>query len=149
MPKKMTATKAKRKAWDAFSLYIRLRDSLKTIGNNRQCACITCGGVRNTLGVGCIQAGHFIPGRGNAVLFEEDQVHGQCYVCNFLKKGNWVEYERVMIARYGKEKVEEMKKMADQTVKYSVQDYLDIEAKYKAKILELGGLPLIDKQSVK
>ncbi len=138
----MTATKAKKRAWDSFSLYIRLRDSLKTIGNNRQCKCITCDGVRNTLGVGCIQAGHFIPGRGNAVLFEEDQVNGQCYVCNFLKKGNWVEYERVMIARHGKERVEEMKKMAKLSVKFTIQDYLDIEAKFKEKIAALGGFDL-------
>lgn len=139
--KKLTATKAKKNAWDTFSKYIRLRDSLKTFGNKEQCFCITCGTVRPTWGVGCIQAGHFIPGRGSAVLFEEEQVNGQCYVCNFRLKGNWVEYERVMIARHGREKVEKMKLMAKENRKYTIQDYVEIEAKYKAKIEELGGVP--------
>lgn len=135
--KKLNISKAKKKAWDAFSLYIRLRDSLLTMRNTTQCKCVTCGGVRNTLGIGCIQAGHFIPGRGNAVLFDEEQVNGQCYVCNFRLKGNWVEYEKVMITRHGKEKVAAMKLMAKEKVKYTIQDYLDIEAKYKQKYQDL------------
>lgn len=139
--KKLKFTTEKKKAWTAFSRFIRVRDALKTIGNNRQCQCITCPDIRNVGGTGCIQAGHFIPGRGNAVLFDEEQVNGQCYVCNYRLKGNWVEYERVMIARHGKEKVKEMKKKANQKLKYTAQDMVEIRIKYEKKLEELGGFP--------
>lgn len=131
--KKIGLKKARANAWSQFSLFIRLRDSIKTTGTKQTCLCITCGNSRPTGGKGCVQAGHFIPGRGNSVLFEEDQVNGQCYVCNYRLKGNWVEYECIMIERHGKEKVEEMKKMARQTKIYTVADYLEIETRYKDK----------------
>lgn len=139
--KKIKFTTAKKRAWTAFSRYIRVRDALKTIGNREQCKCITCPDIRNVAGKGCMQAGHFIPGRGNAVLFDEEIVNGQCYNCNFNLKGNWVEYERVMVKRFGREKVEEMKLRAKQTVKYTTQDMLNIEAKYKQKLEDIGGFP--------
>ena len=149
-PKKITATKAKARAWKQFSLYIRLRDSLKTIGNNRQCKCISCGTIKNTEGIGCIHAGHFIAGRYGAVLFHEELVHGQCYHCNIGLKGNWVPYERAMITLYGKKRVEELKQLHKGTnknmVKYKAKDYLELEEKYKQKIIELGGF---DKPIVK
>ena len=139
--KKLKFSTEKQKAWALFSKYIRLRDALATIGNRRQCKCITCDDVRNIYGVGCMQAGHFIPGRNNAVLFNEEQVSGQCYVCNKIKNGNWVKYERVMVKRYGRAKVEKMKIDAEKTVKMTTQDMIDIQAKYKKKIEDLGGFP--------
>lgn len=53
------------------------------------------------------------------------------------KKGDWINYERAMIEMYGREKVEEFKKLADITVKYTVSELQEIEAKYKAKVDEL------------
>jgi len=75
---KITATKAKARAWKVFSRYIRVRDALRTVGNNLQCKCISCDTIKNVSGRGCIQAGHFIAGRYGAVLFHEELVHGQC-----------------------------------------------------------------------
>ena len=142
-PKKINATKAKTLAWKQFSLFIRLRDSLKTMRNNKQCKCISCQTIKNTGGRGCIQAGHFIAGRYGAVLFHEELVHGQCYFCNISLKGNWVPYERAMVKMYGRKKVEELKLLHKgthkRTIKYSAQDYLAIEAQYKQKIKDLGG----------
>lgn len=142
--KKPTLTKTKKKAWTQFSKYVRLRDSLKTVGNNNQCKCISCGTIKNTTGTGCIHAGHFIAGRHNAVLFHEELVHGQCYHCNVGLKGNWVPYEKAMIEMYGKKRVEELKNLSvgnNKFVKYTVNDYIELEAKYKKKIKELGGFP--------
>jgi hypothetical protein len=141
--KKLSISKAKKNAWKQFSMYIRLRDSLKTVGNISQCKCITCGNIYPTFGRSCIQAGHFIPGRKNAVLFHEDLVHGQCQICNMWKKGDWVAYEQKMVEMYGREKVEEFKLLAFVTVKYTASDYSEIEEKYKKKVKEI-----IDKQSV-
>lgn len=136
----------KKKVWKVFSQYIRLRDAFKTVGNNRQCLCITCGTVKDVTGIGCIQAGHFIAGRHSAVLFNEDLVHAQCYHCNVGLKGNWVAYEEAMIGLYGKEKVAEFKKLSKGGVanymKYTNKDYLALIDLYKDKIQKLGGMPL-------
>lgn len=87
--KKISLSKAKKNAWTQFSKYIRLRDSLKTVGNITQCKCITCGRIYPTFGKGCIQAGHFIPGRHNVVLFNEEIIFGQCLTKHsFLKTIN-------------------------------------------------------------
>jgi hypothetical protein len=88
------------------------------------------------MGIGCIQAGHFIGGRHNAVLFNEDLVHGQCYHCNIGLKGNWVEYESAMISMYGRERVEEFKNLSKsraESVKYTAADYMGIAEKYTKK----------------
>lgn len=141
MAKKVTKTKLRKKAWKAFSRYIRVRDALKTVGNNLQCKCITCDDIRNVGGRGCIQAGHFIPGREYSILFDEEIVNGQCYNCNYNLKGNWVEYERVMITRFGKKKVEEMKLRKNEKINYSKQELIEIEQKYIKKLEDLGGFP--------
>ena len=86
----------KQKAWDQFSLYVRVRDALRTTGDIHDCVCCSCGRVKPAFGRGCIQAGHFIPGRKNSVLFSEVGVHGQCSWCNGSDlgglKGNWPGY---------------------------------------------------------
>ena len=125
------------KAWDAFSKYIRARDAIKTTGDINYCVCVTCGRTKPTFGVGCIQAGHFVPSRRNSLLFDEEMVNAQCYGCNCGQGGMWVEYEDVMIKRHGQEKVDEMKRRKYKTVKYTKQDYADIEKKYKLKLKEL------------
>ena len=108
--------KAKEKAWKAFSLYIRTRD-----GN-----CVTCGGASQ-------QAGHFIDGRHNAVLFSEMGVHGQCYHCNMGLKGNKLEYFLFMEKTYGREVIDRLMLESKQTVIYKTFDYVRIEQEYKDK----------------
>ena len=85
-------SKAKKKAWEWFSKYIRLRDALLTTGTKDRARCITCNKEYPAFGVGCLQAGHFIPGRANAVLYNEDACYAQCYNCNINLGGNWPEY---------------------------------------------------------
>ncbi len=125
------------KAWKAFSAYIRARDAIKTTGDINYCKCITCNAIKPTFSIGCIQAGHFVPGRCNAVLFDEEATNGQCYGCNCGQGGMWVEYRRVMVCRHGEEKTEEIENRKYQTVKYTKTDYKDIEEKYKAKLKEI------------
>ena len=76
--KKRKKTTPRTKAWNAFSKYIRLSDAIKTTGNQDYCVCVTCGRTYPAFGLGCIQAGHFVPGRTNAILFDEECVRGQC-----------------------------------------------------------------------
>lgn len=126
--------KLKDAAWDAFSLYVRTRDSLLTTGTLDACLCITCGARKPRLGVDCIQAGHFIPGRGNAVLFSEDGVHGQCGYCNMKPprglNGNLIAYWPVMEKLYGRPRVDELIRESKQTIKYSHADLRAIAEYY-------------------
>ncbi len=89
--RKYTLTWWKGKAWEEFSKYIRIRDALRTTGTIENAVCCSCSKIYPSFGKGCLQAGHFIPGRRAAILFEETGVHGQCYWCNSNNglKGNW------------------------------------------------------------
>lgn len=113
--------RAKQKAWAEFSLYIRTRDK----------KCVTCktGSAQ--------QAGHFIDGRHNAVLFSEKGVHGQCYHCNVGLKGNKLEYWLFMERTYGRKLIDKLMAESKQTVIYKIPDYEAIAKKYEKKLKEL------------
>lgn len=117
---KSSRAKAKKKAWDAFSRYIRQRDP----------QCVTCGGPSQ-------QAGHFIDGRHNAVLFSEEGVHGQCYHCNVGLKGNKLEYWLFMERTYGRKVIDRLMLESRVTVQYKTADFEEIEQRYKAKTAHL------------
>lgn len=134
-PKIITLSSAKKKANKAFSVYIRTRDALKFSEN--MLICITCDKFYNSFGVGCAQAGHFIPGRHSAVLYDERNAHGQCYNCNINLKGNWVKYEAKMLEMYGQEVIDELKELDKTNPHFKVHDYLEIEKIYKDKLLAL------------
>ena len=131
MPKKPSIKTAKKKAWDAFSRYIRTRDCIATTGWEDEGECITC---KRQYPFKQLQAGHFIPGRLNAVLFQESGVHAQCYGCNVMKGGNTVKYWLEMESRYGREAIDQLIAQSETTVKYTVDDFKEIEQKYKDKL---------------
>jgi hypothetical protein len=133
----MTKARAKAEAWKMFSMYIRYRDAIATIGNIRQCKCFTCGAVKNVRGIDCIQAAHFIPGRRNVVLFDERQVHGGCSRCNIELGGNPKVYRREMVLKYGEKEVAKMEHEARSTKKQNINDYLAIMETYAGKIADL------------
>lgn len=138
MAKKTDRQKAKDKAWNAFSVYIRTRDCLRFTGDPEQGMCVTCNGNFNFKR---LQAGHFISGRGNAVLFDERLVYSQCYQCNgnppFGKGGNYVEYFRFMLDEVGLEKIDEFRAIKGSTVQYKIHDFNELEEKFKQKTKEL------------
>lgn len=128
---KIPLNKAKKRAVYAFQKWVRYsnREGGRIANMN---TCITCLRQKPIGVVGGIQAGHFIPGRGNAILFDERGCHPQCYGCNIGKKGNMVKYYKWMLENYGQEVIDDLERLDNTTVKYSVQDFLDIEAKYLA-----------------
>jgi hypothetical protein len=135
--KKITLSKAKAKAWTAFSLYIRTRDSLKTTGTPTDCLCVTCRRKYPTRKVGGIQAGHFVQGRHPGVLFDDRNCHGQCYGCNVMKYGNTLNYYDFMLETYGKEVIDELREKDRQITPMKVFMYQEIEEKYKDLLKEL------------
>ena len=134
LKKQNSTSSLKKKAWKAFSDYIRTRDSLKTTGSTTHCRCITC---PKTVEYKGIQAGHFVGGRGGSVLFDEDLVNGQCLRCNVMLNGNYDSYNLVMLKKHGSEKVIEMLERKGKTVHYKASDYKIIREKYKTLVEDL------------
>ena len=132
--RKPTLRSAKKKAWGTFSRYIRLKATQDT-GYAR---CVTCPPNSPLLPLENLQAGHFIPGRRAAILFDERGVHVQCYGCNVCKSGNQIEYHRFMERRYGLQRAleirEELLKAQQKNPQYRVADYQAITEIYKQKI---------------
>ncbi len=125
-------TTLKKKAWAEFSRYIRLKYS--TAGG--YCRCVTCGAMLHWKDA---QAGHFIAGRNNSILFEEKGVHPQCYGCNIGKNGNAVEYFVFMERKYGREVIDQLRVLSKQTLKRTAEDLTEIREKYKQLADELAG----------
>lgn len=129
---------AKDKAWDAFSAYIRARDCLRFTGDTTEGMCITC---KRGFDYKQLQAGHFVGGRGNAVLFDERLVYSQCGHCNQKPPiglgGNYANYALFMIDEWGRETTEEFLRLKGTTKVYKQHDFVQLEAIYKTKLREL------------
>ena len=121
----------KAKAWKEFSIFIRRRDALATTGTKENVVCCSCGKTYPAFGVGCAQAGHFVPGRANAILFDERGVNAQGYVCNVTLKGNWPGYMDFMLKKYGRGVVDELLHKNKEVLKYTPADLEDIYNHYK------------------
>lgn len=98
-----------KKEWNAFSKYIRLRDwARQTDPDPWTAPCVSCRKMYPIAGVGCAQAGHFITRKRTAILFDEKNVHAQCYNCNHTLKGNWDQYYEAMLDMYGQEAIDDL-----------------------------------------
>lgn len=129
--RKVTKTGVKKKAWVAFSKYIRVRDCIKTTGFPDKGQCVTCG---RFFPFSELQAGHAIGGRNNSILFDEELVNAQCRGCNSYGNGKYAEYSVWFIEKYGLKRWEEKVKRSEEIVKYSLEDYEDIFKKYTKKL---------------
>ena len=128
MNKKDTASKKnlkslKNKAWKLFSQIVRQRGADKKGFN----VCITCGVKKHWKK---LQAGHFLDGRSNAVLFDMNGVWPQCFRCNFKSwgclAGNKVVYTLWMIDKFGIEFVKRSIEISKTKIVYSHEDYRDL-----------------------
>ena len=124
----------KKLAWEAFSRYIRLRDCINTTGSPDFGYCITC---REAFPYSKLQAGHYIPGRGNAVLFDEDGVNAQCTQCNIFKHGDPITYREVLVEKFGEDFVKLMELKRHISIKMRAKDYNLIRISYEKKAEEL------------
>jgi len=131
---KKSISALKKKAWTLFSIYIRLRDCLKTTGTTEYGKCITCGKIYS---FDKLQAGHFIAGRSNSVLFDEQGVFAQCFACNCGLHGNLLVYRRKIVEMYGEGADELMEIEAKKTKKFTVQELEELIEILKIKINKL------------
>ena len=89
-----TVKTLKRKIWDIFSKYIRLKYADK----NGMVECYTCGTKKFWKEM---QAGHGFSGRENSILFDEEIVRPQCKYCNIYRQGNYDIFHAKLIKEYG------------------------------------------------
>lgn len=117
----------KKKAWDMFSLYIRQSYA----DNYGWVKCYTCDktGIWKDF-----QTGHFVGGRHNAVLFNEECVRIQCVHCNIFLRGNYQAYTVRMIDEVGREKVDELLELKYAVKKLSYSDIEDIYNNYRTLV---------------
>jgi hypothetical protein len=132
--KQISISSLKKKCWNQFSKYIRLRDCLKTTGSPDYGKCITCGRL---VGITRADAGHFISRRFNSTLFDERNVHLQCKQCNGFG-GNLLEYRRQIIKLYGEGADTLLEDKATEIKKFTPQELIELEGYYKNKIKEFA-----------
>lgn len=126
-PKTPKLSVLKKKAWDWFSKYIRL----KYARQDGQVECVTCKVWRPWKDM---QAGHFIDGRTNAILFDERGVHPQCMGCNIFLHGNKVEYFIFMKEAYGHDVIDDLRMKRKQTLKVYPDTYERMIEHYKEEV---------------
>lgn len=102
------------KAWKEFSLFIRIRDALRTIGLLEAFRCVSCKKIVSVKGN---DAGHYVTRGNKAIKYHPKNVHGQCSHCNRFLSGNVIEYRKNMIAMYGEDLVNELENTRE-IVKY-------------------------------
>jgi len=110
---------AKAKADKYFSLYIRLRDTVKP--------CVTCGNYTE------LECGHFISRRFESVRFDEKNANGQCSKCNGFEYGNQYQHGVIVDKIHGKGTAEELLLKSKMSCKRNQFDYEWISQEFYCK----------------
>lgn len=137
--KKLSVGNLKKKVWTQFSIFIRTRGADLDGWNT----CVTCGARKFWKD---LQAGHFIAGRLNNNLFDEDGCHPQCSTCNVLRSGNTVRYYRWMVENYGEQTITALLYRNNQTRKWQAGELQELLDHY-SRMNELN--PLVENQPCK
>jgi len=131
--KKKSLSKLKKKLWEVFALYIKLKYS----EDGKTCRCFTSGVVL-TIGTSNCQAGHYYSKKGYpALYFDEDNVRPQSYHDNINLSGNTQIFRENLIAEIGAEAVERLDQRRHNSVKLTCSDYEEKIEYYSQKIKEL------------
>ena len=115
-----------RECQTVFNQYIRERDRTEP--------CISCGRYHD----GQYHAGHYLTiGARPELRFNELNVWKQCAPCNNHLSGNLINYRINLVQKIGIDKVEMLEGHHEQ-VKYTVDDLMELKAKYKSMIKSLN-----------
>ena len=125
--KSMKALKKLALKW--LSIFIRTKDCLLTTGTTTKGKCFTCDKFYDFKD---LEAGHFIQGRHNVVIFDLRNVHSQCYRCNIPLKSNMIEYYPRMLKKYGKKVIKELKEKDKGTKQFKRWEYEELIKKFKS-----------------
>lgn len=128
---KHSLTYYKKKAWKAFSAWVRTSD----LDQQGRAKCYTCGIKKPWKKM---HAGHFVQGRRPSILLAEEIVKVQCIGCNRFRHGNLNKFTPMMIEELGLERVLYYFKLAEKSVQVSPEEYQRLYHKYKT-IVETRG----------
>lgn len=84
-----------------------------------------------------MQAGHFLAGRGNSILFENNNVHPQCYSCNVMNHGEQLKYYRFMVKTYGEAEVKRLEKLKAKTRSFTIPELIKMREDFELQISQL------------
>ena len=119
------ATYWKKRATKACHSYIRARD-----GN----FCISCNESKPD---NQIHAGHFrTRAAASQLQYHWANVNSQCAQCNSNKSGDLLNYRKHLISKVGENLVEYLE-CENQTYKWQIEDYQDVEQWYKDQLKAL------------
>lgn len=113
--------------WKLISEFVR-RQGADDGGTND---CYTCGKLSHWKE---LHAGHALPGRHNAVLFDLEVLRPQCPVCNIWKGGMYHIFATKLIKENGMEWWDKKLEGARQVVKYTRSDFEGMIQDYKEKL---------------
>jgi len=133
MAKKQTLGSLKKKLWKLISEYVRRKDA----DEGGFVSCYTCGAPIHWKYEA--QAGHAIPGRHGAVLFDVDIIRPQCRRDNVFMGGRYEVFAAKLIKENGLEWFERKLAGAREIVKYTRSDVEDLIAAYRQKLEGLNG----------
>ncbi len=130
--------RAKRQAWNWLSKALRL-EAADDRGN---CVCVTCGARQPWQET---DAGHWISGRRESILFAEDGIHPQCHKCNRYHHANpWgvtakkkavdEAYDAWMLKEYGQGRLDELLKRNQVSKTHSLGELLEMIEGYRLRV---------------
>lgn len=87
---------------EAFSKFIRFRDTIESDGGGRFGACRSCGDLKSYADLDC---GHYIGREHFAVRWDECNAAAQCQYCNRFQEGNKGLLRETLRDLYGEDKI--------------------------------------------
>lgn len=95
------------------------------------CVCVTCG-KRHPWNTNLMDAGHFLAGRSNSILFEPTNIHPQCKWCN-RTGGRPQEYRKFMLSAYGQQVVDGLEVLKRQTRSFTREELVTKRREFRAR----------------
>jgi len=139
--KQVSVSKAKKRAWNAFSISLRTAWTL-----SGYVECFTCGKHCSLTGKPGerIMVGHWVEGHSAITYINQDYVRPQCFRCNMMLGGNQGEFRDRIRKELGDKEVDRLLALSKTTLKITAPEYLQKEAYYK-EVLKISTAGAIDK----
>jgi hypothetical protein len=123
-------TKLKAKAWELLSQIIRLENA-DEVG---WVSCVSCGSLKFWKD---LQAGHWVDGRKNSILFDRRGIWPQCSKCNVALNGNKIEYSKFMSEKVGVDVMEELRIQKWKDISWTADELEDRIDAYRIELKRL------------
>lgn len=122
------AKKERDKASEDMMRFIRLMRCLESTGLAFVGYCITC---ERKFHISNLEAGHFISGRRNAVLFDVMCIYNQCGYCNRYLHGCHKKYRKKMVEKYSEDWVLNRERRSKRVIKNNQINFAKLRAGIK------------------